>query len=245
MATDPRKRQKKLERRNAKRKEKKHHLIRDQSAGSVAKLEAAAQCPVLHCWVADVLWEEGIGSVLLSRLLPNGSVAVAVFLVDRYCLGVKNAMVTIASRSDYESQFVHGLRRQYPAQDVSLAYARKLVEDAVEYAEELGFHPHADYHDAEVLFGDVDANECAEEFEFGKDGQPFFFAGPHDTPARCRLILATLTDRCGVGGFHYFIPFGEADSFLPQSRRLGHPRLTFGPEDEGVVDDTEESDRGE
>ncbi len=242
MATDPRKRQKKLERRNAKRKEHKHHLIRAQSGGLVEKLTAAANCPPLHCWVPDVLWREGLGSVLLSRLLPNGSVAVAVFLVDRYCLGVKNAMSAVISRSEYDSKFVRGLRIQYPARDVPLAYARKLVEDAVEYAEVLGFHPHADYHDAIVLFGDVDPGECAEEFEFGKAGRPYFFAGPHDTPERCRQILATLTKHCGIGGFDYTIPFGDPNTFLPKSIRPGHPRLAVSPEDGDELDGMDEFD---
>src|SRR5438105_3691381 len=119
MAADPRKRQKKLERRAAKRKEKKHLIVREQSAGLGERLTAAAAAPVLHAWVTDDLWTQGMGWVLLSRQLPNGYVAVVVFLVDRYCLGVKNALAEIVSRFEYDSKFVRKMRSQFTAKDVT------------------------------------------------------------------------------------------------------------------------------
>src|SRR5207237_10557142 len=102
MATDPRKRQKKLERRNAKRQEKKHRLVRAQHAGVGERLAAATHYPVLDSWITEDLWTQGIGWALLSRQLPDGSVAVAVFLVDRYCLGVKHAVAAVLARYTYD-----------------------------------------------------------------------------------------------------------------------------------------------
>src|SRR5436305_1385402 len=142
MATDPRKRQKKIERRAAKRSDKKHKLVRAQPAGLADRMAAAAKFPPLHAWIPDVLETEGIGSVLFSRELPNGMVAVAVFLVDRYCLGVKDALADVLTRSAYETRFVQGMRKEYPASNVSPACVRKRVEAAVAYAGDLGFAPH-------------------------------------------------------------------------------------------------------
>jgi hypothetical protein len=215
MPTDPRKRQKKLERRAAKRQEKKHHLVRAQAAGLGGRLAAAAKAPVLHCWVAENLWSQGLGPVHLSRALPNGFVAVAVFLVDRYCLGVKNAIADIVSRSTYEAQFVRKTLSQFSLREISPATARKFVETAVDYARDLGFAPHTDYHKAKLLFGDIDASQATEALEFGKDGKPFFFAGPHDTPQRCRQIINTLTRKLGPNGFHFVIPARGDELILP------------------------------
>jgi hypothetical protein len=215
MATGPRKRQKKLERRSAKRQEKKHKLVRAQPAGLADRLTAAAKQPVLHAFVPDVLETEGIGSVLLSRFLPDGSVAVAVFLVDRYLLGVKNAFFDILTRSEYETKFMRQMRGRYPARDVSPAYVRKLVEDVVAYAGKLGFAPHPDYHKAKLLFGDIDPSECREQFEFGKNGKPYYFAGPNDTLQRSQQIISLLTNKCGPGGFDYVVPFAAPGEGLP------------------------------
>src|SRR4051812_22572422 len=102
MAKNPKRRQQKLERRAAKRKEKKKVVVRQQSAGLAERLMAAQSGPILHCWLTDEIWSEGIGWALLSRSLPNGMVAVAVFLIDIYCLGVKNVIVDVVHRVTYD-----------------------------------------------------------------------------------------------------------------------------------------------
>jgi hypothetical protein len=232
MPTDPRKRQKKLERRNAKRQEKKHHHVKEQHAGMGRRLAAAAEYPVLDSWITEDLWTEGLGWALLSRQLPDGSVAVAVFLVDRYCLGVKDAMAQIAGRYTYENEVARKMRSQFTSRDVSPATVRKLVEGAVAYAADLGFRPHADYHKAKPIFGTIDPAESTEAFEFGKDGKPLFIAGPHDTPQRCRQILAVLTHSRGPGGFDYAIPFADAGQVLPDDLAPDEPGLIGEGEDD-------------
>jgi hypothetical protein len=216
MPTDPRKRQKKQERHAAKRKAKQQHLVREKHAGLADRLTAAARSPVLHSEATTDLWDQGLGWVSLSRELPNGHVAFAVFLVDRYCLGVKDAMADVVGRSTYESQIVRKMRSDFTAKELSPADVRKLVEQAVEYARGLGFQPHPDYARARHIFGAIDPADSTAEFEFGKDGKPFFFAGPNDTPERCRRILATLTQACGPGGFDYLVPFAEPGEFLQE-----------------------------
>jgi hypothetical protein len=213
MAADPRKRQKKLERRSAKRKAKHHHLVREKSAGLPQRLTAAAGFPVLHSWATYNLWEKGLGWVGLSRELPDGNVAFAVFLVDRYCLGVKDAMADIVSRYDYDTRIAHKMRSEFGSKDMSPAAACELVDAAVDYARSLGISPHPDYHRAKLIFGAINPAECSEQFEFGKDGKPLFIAGPYDSPQRCRQILANLERTCGPGGFHYVMPL-EQDAEL-------------------------------
>src|SRR5947207_8848795 len=134
MAADARKRQKKQERRARIRKEKKHALVRQQSLGLVERLTEAARYPVLHCWITQTLWTEGIGFVILSRQLPGGRVAVANFLVDRYCLGVKDSFGEILSRSDYVEVYVNKTRGMMPVRDVAPADARRLLHEARAYA---------------------------------------------------------------------------------------------------------------
>jgi hypothetical protein len=36
-------------------------------------------------------------------------------------------------------------------------------------------------------------------------------AGPYDSPARCREIIAILLNHCGPDQFEYVIPFGDDD----------------------------------
>jgi hypothetical protein len=215
MAIDPRKRQKQQERRAAKRQAKHRSLAKEKNVSLAQRLGDAANYPILHCWATTDVWTEGLGWVCLSRQLPNGLVGFAVFLVDRYCLGVKNALADVTSRSRYESEIARKMRSEFTSKELQPAAARKLVESAVEYARSLGFPPHADYHKAKLIFGDIDASECTEDFEFGKDGKPLFIAGPNDSPERCRQIMKALTQSCGPGGFDYVIPFADPNKILP------------------------------
>jgi hypothetical protein len=234
MGSDPRKRQKKLERRAAKRKQKKHLLERGQNVGIGQRLTAAAKFPVLHCWISDSVQTQGIGWVLLSRELPNSRVAAAVFLVDRYCLGVKDAFGEVLDRLDYDKKYRRKLTADMPARSVSPAEARKFLEAAVAYAHGLGLPPHPDYPKAMLLFGDVDPAESNAQFEFGKDGKPFFFAGPHDTPERCRRIMAILNNTCGPGNFDYLAAISPS-----QEMHIFGPDEDIGGELEDLGEDEE------
>jgi len=205
MALAPRKRQKKLERRKAKQKEKQRALAERNPRDRAARIKRSATAPILHCCTTDALWEQGVSSVLVSRELKSGNVAFAMFLVDMYCLGVKDAFFDVVPRAVYEKRIYGKLPGKYEMVDLEPETARKLVEGAVEYAGRLGLAPHRDYPKARLIFGDVDAGACTEKFVYGKDGKPLFISGPHDSPSRCHAIITTLSERCGEDGFEYIV----------------------------------------
>jgi hypothetical protein len=215
MAKDPRKQQKKKERHASKRKARERQLARGKNVGLAQRMAVAADAPVLHSWISDQVFTRGIGSVLLSRLLPSGQVAVAVFLVDVYCLGVKDALAEILSRYAYENRFEREMRARSQGGDFTPAAVRKLVEGGVEYARRLGLQPHPDYQVARLIFGTIDPSATGETFEYGKDGKPYFIAGPHDSPERCRRILRTLERSCGPEGYHTMMPMAGDSEVLP------------------------------
>ena len=244
MGTDPRKRQKKLERRAAKRKEKKHSIVREHNVGLADRMAAAAKYPILHCSIGLALEDQGMGWVLLARELPGGQVAVASFLVDRYCLGVKDTFGEVLPRSEFEVKYVRKTRTSLPSRIAPPAEARKLLEEVAAYARSLGLQAHADYAKLMLLFGDTDPATSDAKFEFGKDGKPLFISGPHDGPARCREVLAILTNSCGPDGFHYMLPMSDADAIpgLSEGLESGKIRL-IGPDEESA--EAEDSDEEE
>ncbi len=130
----------------------------------------AATAPIHDVLVPNTLFELGIGNLIFSRKLPNGNFAVTAFLVDTFCLGVKDAFYAIISSVKYEeyirARLESGFAGRMQAQPPE--YVRKLVEDAVAYARELGFDPHPDYKIARQIFGDVEAAACLVHFKFGR-----------------------------------------------------------------------------
>ncbi|HMK50741.1 MAG TPA: hypothetical protein VK435_11860 [Thermodesulfovibrionales bacterium] len=205
MARDEKKRQKKLARKTAKRKAKQASARAVHSATDPARdAETALSSPLHECLVPGDLFNSGIGNILVSRRMPDGRVALSVFLLDVFCLGVKDVFSLVMTASEY-LQKMEEIRRGAAFTSVEPAFARKLIEGAEEYARDLGFSPQPKYHSAMKMFGEVDTADCLTQFEFGKDGKPLFISGPDDTQARCMRIIETLTKRCGPGGFGYMI----------------------------------------
>jgi hypothetical protein len=219
MARDPRKHQQKLARRKAKEKSKakRKGTFSLPAFGIAGQLRRASAAPVLHSCRSGRLWEFGIGHVLISRNYPTGHVTFAAFLVDVFCLGVKDTFFNVAPRSKYERDLYGRMSRQDDLVEMAPEAARKLVEGAVAYAEELGLPPHPDYRKAREIFGDIDAGACREEFEYGRKGKPYFVGGPNDGPEKCRRIMNTLTHRLGHDGFHFTMPVNPSELELSDS----------------------------
>ncbi|HUY93302.1 MAG TPA: hypothetical protein VMV10_31535 [Pirellulales bacterium] len=242
MPLDPRKKQKKLERRKAKDKVRRKTEAARQAHQLTHRFDHAGRGEILDCLVPVELWEHGIGNVLMSRDLGNGRVGFALFLLDVYCLGVKDVAFDVISRERYDVEWLPNLKDRFAFERTSPDYVRKLVEDAVEYARSIGLEPHADYRQAKAIFGDVDASLCRESFEFGRDGKPFFVNGPHDSPMRCRKIVETLRQQCGPERFDYLLHLSERELPAMNLPQLPGMRLIEQPEEAGVSPDDDPTD---
>ena len=221
MALDPRKRQKKLQRRKTKQKAKKKSTALQSFSPLAQRLVLAEKAPLLHCCAAQSVWDQGMGSVLVSRTRGT-EVAFGMFLLDMYCLGVKDAWFDVVTRSDYDFKI---FEKAFSGEHVDLSpeCTRHLVEGAVHYASDLGFSPHRDYRQAKRVFGDIDASQCQQEFIYGKDGKPLFMSGPGDGAMRCQQILDTLEARCGPDGYHYVMRLSESHGQFLADDDVLHP----------------------
>lgn len=160
----------------------------------------AANMPIHQALLSNEIGEDGIGHGLLARQLPNGNFAVAIFLIDIYCLGIRNVLSRVFSPTDYQF-YVQQISSQEPLVEVAPAHLRKLVEGAEAYARKLGFKPHSDYAQARRLFGNIKVEECPTEFLFGREGKPLYIKGPQDSAVRSQQIYERLLAQCGEGGF--------------------------------------------
>jgi hypothetical protein len=249
MALDPRKRQKKLARQRAKRKAKASAQRRTQKSGSSwlnalagLEFELVSRAPLYKCYVADEIFEsdQGIGQVIVSRL-SGDQVAAGIFLIDAYCLGVKDAFAFFKPLADFEGQLLASMRQTVRLRRVEPAYAKKLVLDAIAYAHGNGFEPHPDYKLPSKVLRDIDETACATEFTFGKDGKPFFIGGPNDSPARCRQVIDTLHRRFGPDGYHYLVPLSPFEEFFDDDD-WEDDEEEWEDEDEDVDEDEDEDD---
>ena len=141
--------------------------------------------------------QSGLVTVLVAAERGGSKVSVCGYLVDVYCLGVKNALGPRGVDRRKLPEFVHQYFRTYdePALAAPVDLARHLVFGAVAYARELGFEPHPDFAAAA---GHLEPWAGPSAISFGRDGKPFFMQGPHDDAAS---VMKTLERSVGQGNF--------------------------------------------
>src|SRR5947207_6103361 len=113
----------------------------------------------------------GLVTVLVARDRGGSTAGVCFYLVDTWCLGVKDA----AGPRPVDRRRLGGFIQQIfsacdePAVQVPLELGRQIVYGAIGYARELGVEPHPDFGRAAGYLG-----AWAEEGElsFGRDGTP-------------------------------------------------------------------------
>ena len=215
MAKSKKQKQKKLAAKRGKKVIKKKRALAQAGPASLMKgFSDAGRFPVHESLVSTELFDGNVGmcTAILSRKLPAGHIAAGVFMIDLYCLGVKNADARIFTTYEYR-EYIALLEQRHNFREIEAPCLVKLVQSSVDYARDLGLLPHNDYRKAHKIFGDIDAATCATEYTFGKDGKPFYIAGPYDSPLRIKQIVDQLTKRLGPDGFEVVIPMGNVDDF--------------------------------
>lgn len=211
MAVNPKKRQKKLAKKKAKRKSVLASRGLANLKHKASAIIRAIQAPVHECYLGKTIFENGMGSVVISRKVSNNEIGVSLFLIDAYCLGVKNCFFTYLNNYDYSRQ-IDMLDKKECLETIHPSCARKLVEQGVEYAKNLGFKPNKDYSLSKKIFGNIDPEVCPRKFEFGKDGKPFYIAGPKENSRQIDKNIKKLRKKCGEGNYDFLVPV-DPDEF--------------------------------
>jgi hypothetical protein len=143
----------------------------------------------------------GMVSVAAAREHGGRKVSFCGYLVDVYCLGVKNALGPRRLDRRNLPAFLADFFSAYDAPPLAAQaeLARDLVFGAVEYARALGFEPHPDF---EACAGHLGPWASPGAIRFGCDGKPRFIQGPYDDPGP---IIRTLEGSVGQGNFDFMV----------------------------------------
>lgn len=151
---------------------------------------------------------EGLLTVLVARRRRHRrKIMACTYLVDAYCLGVKNAM----GPDEMDDRGLHSFAgiafSAYSAPPVSapIDLVCDLVLGAVEYARELGFEPHPDFEQARPHLGPW---EGPGTITLGCNGKPYYINGPDEDPD---YVLRTLRRTVGDRGFGHTVTYDLDD----------------------------------
>jgi len=213
MAQSQQQRQKALERKAAKRKQKaKVARVQQQMAPTETRLlsDVAPKWQLLEALV-NVDWQNytELTQILVARKASDGRVAAAAYLVDLACLGVKSSVAHLfMSAGEYQSTLRSSMLNTAEFVPADINLIAKILRDGSAFAAELGFSPDPDFKLASRLIGDADPDVVTTEVPLGDgSGKPVFIPGPDDNVLS---IMARLERKVGKDGFTVLAPFGDA-----------------------------------
>lgn len=149
--------------------------------------------------------------MLVARRSAADEIAAAAFIVDLGCLGVKSALASLLHSTVEYQELRARLSANQPLVNADLDLAAKVIREGMAYAGELGFRPDRDYQLASLLLEGADSDACPIRIPLGRDGRPYFIAGPYDD---VRKITAQLTRGVGAGNFDTLVPLGAPPDWL-------------------------------
>ena len=185
----------------------------------------------------------GLVSVLIVRKMPSGNFIVGSYLLDIFCLGLKNTdfrfNIDALDCEIYINMHAIALKNLKPARYVE---AHNYIFGAVEYAESLGFKPDKDFALTQyILEEDNDAIELI-EYEFGRNGRPLYIPGVNDDKNK---IAATLKRTVGVGNYDVMLLDGDYGDDFEDEDDFDDEDFDFDEEDEYFDDeDFDEENNG-
>lgn len=153
-----------------------HGRIKASSPQEIAKL--SIQYPLHLCLIGQDWKESGITSILIARKMPNGNFIVGLYLLDIWCLGIKSTDMKINTSNNELLSLKEGIGNTQTLMPISYEDVRSLILGGIAFADNLGFTPHPDWMDTQHLL--EPDRSFIDKFQFGKDGKPFYVAGPYD-----------------------------------------------------------------
>ena len=159
----------------AKKKSKKKHQEQQPLSPERFLREKARGLEISKCFVSNDITICGEGHVVVSRLQKSGKISAAFYLVDIYCLGVKDSFYRL--RLD-EDEFEEMIDRMVPynIEECSYEVAHNWIYGAIAFAEEAGIKPDKSFNLTQYMLEEDTDEVPLIEYEFGRNGKHFLVA---------------------------------------------------------------------
>ena len=221
----------------AKRKTKKQHktkkIVPLMSPEKYIRTKAVT-LPVYQCYVYEDWKEVGMSTVYVSRQHAGGGISFCSYLVDLYCLGVKDSFFGFNVSLSEWVNLVHSVDEVFGLQEISYELAHNIVYAADDYVQELGLESCADFRKITRYFLQKDEEVEIIEVTVGDNGMPHLVADFDDKPRYYLKVLAHLEKTLGRDGFRVTDTSGK---YVKSSRMMQEPLDIPGFRDEESLHD--------
>ena len=141
--------QKKLMKKRQKDKQRKKMQKRSISFELVSpkkKIHLARNLPFYECLINPTWKDDGLANILISRQQTNGNIAFGLFMVDIFCLGLKNTFCNVDfSARKYKIDLRDKTYEDCSPIECPIPLAHNIIYKGIEYARQFGFEPQKDF----------------------------------------------------------------------------------------------------
>ncbi len=167
----------KKDRQRLKRQDKLRQRHRLQAVSPYRRIGTSGQ--VEACYITSAWRKSGMASIFCLITAPDGGHALACFLVDIWCMGLKDTW----GRLDFKTGEFKDLIARHDIEDIELTrvdveLVRQLVAGGIRFAKQNGFRLPKKYDRWVTLLGDVCDPDTASLSDFGIEGGRLRFVGP-------------------------------------------------------------------
>lgn len=164
--------------------------------------QKSRKLPLYNCLVSAGWDEHGMAQIFVARQHANGNISFGGYLVDLYCLGVKDAFFKFNCEIYEFDEVIADFSDGMTMISVDYALVHNIIYASVAYAAELGFKPCKDFSETAkyILEEDTDEVELM-EIECGKDGKPLFVKTDLSNDIEANRIIQQLEKSVGKGNF--------------------------------------------
>lgn len=146
-----------------------------QRARANSYRQVGERCELVACLINQGWAEQGMASVFVLRRMPDGALAMAAFLIDTWCMGLKDAWGRL-DISMKEFQEISEDRPEIRFGRTDFETVQRLIAGSIRFARENGFRLPRRY-DRWVALAGVSAHGEADLGDFRRDGK-LVYVGP-------------------------------------------------------------------
>jgi tetratricopeptide (TPR) repeat protein len=158
----------------------------------------ARQLPIDKCYINEGWNESGLCTLVISRKHTNNNLTFGVYLVDIFCLGLKDSLHYFNMSKGEFDDFLDTLSEQEDILEIEYPLAHNIIYGAIEFADDFEFKPHKSFQLTQyILEEDTDEIEII-EIPFGIDDKPAVIATEDDPQTR---VVEHLKKLVGEGNF--------------------------------------------
>ena len=160
----------------------------------------ARKLPIVVCYINSDWQSFGLANIMVVRQHASGNYTYGSYLVDIFCLGLKNSYYKFSDTETYFNQWLEQMNNYQSFEKISYEEAHNIIYGAIAFAEEAGIQPHKSFALTQYLLEEDDENVPLIEYEFGHNGKHMLVA---DNTLMLNRYRPLLEKNLGEGNFTF------------------------------------------